>query len=294
MRVFMVNARTGELKMTTKDVPEVVVSDLGITRGDGIFESFSLARGAVQSLDAHIARLEKSAVILDLADELDFDVLKSAVVEAAEAFEKLDEFNGSQEYVIKLVVTRGPEECLDAGICLPTVWLHFMEFTTPRTVRIDGIKVVTLDRGYSTSVPKTSPWLLQGAKTLSYAVNKAVGREAKRRGADDVLFISSDGFALEGPTSNLLARFGSKFVTTRLDSGVLEGTTQKRAFDFLEKSGYTTAYELVPKDALYEADGLWLLSSGRQAAAIKELDGQNIYVDKKLNERLNEYLLSNP
>src|SRR5690625_3744673 len=68
------------------------------------------------------------------------------------------------------------------------------------------MKVVTLDRGLASTVVDTSPWLLPGAKTLSYAVNMAATREAVRRGAEDVLFVSTDGYALEGPTSTLLVR----------------------------------------------------------------------------------------
>ncbi len=53
-----------------------------------------------------------------------------------------------------------------------------------------------LDRGYRHDAERTSPWLLAGAKTLSYAVNRAMLREAARRGADDAIFVSSDGYVL--------------------------------------------------------------------------------------------------
>ena len=48
------------------------------------------------------------------------------------------------------------------------------------------------------------PWLLAGAKTLSYAVNMAALRHAERHGAGDVIFVSSDGYVLEGPRSTVV------------------------------------------------------------------------------------------
>ena len=90
-----------------------------------------------------------------------------------------------------------------------------------------------LDRGYDSDVAERAPWLLLGAKTLSYAVNMAALRYARKHGADDVIFTSSDGRVLEGPTSTVLlahveqtkapAAHGPPLITPQLDSGILPG-----------------------------------------------------------------------
>jgi 4-amino-4-deoxychorismate lyase len=184
------------------------------------------------------------------------------------------------------VLTRGIE-----GTEVPTAWVYAETAPDYRAVRVDGIRVVTLDRGYRHDVAATSPWLLQGAKTLSYAVNRAALREAARRGADDVVFVSSDGYLLEGPTSTLLLQNGNRVSTPRTDQGILAGTTQASAFEFFERAGLETAYDLLPVEELARADAAWLVSSVRQAAPVRAVDGAPLAVDDALTARLNEFLL---
>ncbi|WP_370544198.1 aminodeoxychorismate lyase [Frigoribacterium sp. VKM Ac-1396] len=260
--------------------PVVTAVDLGVTRGDGIFEAFGVVDGAVQALEPHLRRLARSAALLDLP-ELDLDVIREAVLASAAAHAPVP------FALTKLIVTRGLEGVPDSE---PTAWARTEVFEDHAAERRDGIRVVSLDRGYRHDVAQTSPWLLQGAKTLSYAVNKSVLREAARRGADDVLFVSSDGYALEGPSASLVARFGDRFVTPRTDQGILEGTTQEAVFDALTSLGHETAYELVPLERVREADALWLVSSGRQIAPVSTLDGQAVAIDHELTRSLVEAL----
>ena len=56
--------------------------------------------------------------------------------------------------------------------------------------------------------------------------------------ADDVVFVSSDGYLLEGPTSTLILRRGNRIRTPRTDQGILAGTTQADLFDFFEAEGF--------------------------------------------------------
>jgi 4-amino-4-deoxychorismate lyase len=257
------------------------VTDLGVTRGDGIFEGLGVSHGSIQALEPHLARLARSASLLDLP-ELDLDVIRAACLESARLHEP------APLLLQKLVVTRGVE----GGDGSPTAWVRTELMPDHDDERLNGIRVVSLDRGYRHDVAQTSPWLLQGAKTLSYAVNKSVLREAARRGADDVLFVSSDGYALEGPSASLIARLDGAYVTPRTDQGILEGTTQAAAFEVLRSLGHEVAEVLLTMDEVRRADALWLVSSGRLVAPLSSLDGEPVAIDAEVTRQLADALVS--
>jgi len=260
--------------------PLLRVDDLGASRGDGVFETASLVDGHVQALEAHLTRLVQSAAMLELPRP-DVAIWRDAVIAVARALTAQGIAAGS----LKFVLTRGVE-----GARVPTGWVlgtASPDFTRERT---DGIRIVLLDRGYRHDVTQTAPWLLAGAKTLSYAVNRAAQREAARRGADDVLFVSSDGYLLEGPTSSLLLRVGGRLVTPRVDLGILAGTTQADLFTWAGEAGFATGYELLTPDDLARADAAWLVSSVRHVAPVRAVDGRERAVDAELTARLNAVL----
>ncbi|TXK17335.1 aminotransferase class IV [Homoserinibacter sp. GY 40078] len=262
--------------------PQLRVDDLAATRGDGVFETISVSYGRLQALDAHLERLAVSARMLDLpAPQL--GVWREAIIAVGDALSA----TGLDEGSVKVVLTRGVE-----GGTAPTGWalgLPSPDFTRERT---EGISVVLLDRGYRHDVASTSPWLLAGAKTLSYAVNRAARREAERRGADDVLFVSSDGYLLEGAVSSLLLLHGDRLVTPRVDIGILAGTTQADVFAWAESEGLQTGYELLRPADLASADAAWFVSSVRHATPLREVDGVARPIDAGLTARLNEALLA--
>lgn len=259
--------------------PALSVGELSTQRGDGIFESVGVVDGHPQEVRAHLERLVNSAEICDLPAP-NLEQWRQAVARAAEHC-------GPGEAVIKLILSRGVEH----GPA-PTAWVTAAAATDFARPRVDGVKVVTLDRGYDSGVPARAPWMLLGAKTLSYAVNMAAIREAKRRGVDDAVFVTTDGYVLEAPTASLILRVGDTYVTPAPTGGILQGTTQLSAFAWLEGQGLRTAYRDVATAELTGADAAWLVSSVRLAAPISEIDGIPIPVDTGFTARLNEYLLS--
>ncbi|MGR6742258.1 aminodeoxychorismate lyase [Microbacterium sp. F1-18] len=259
--------------------PALTVGELSTQRGDGIFESIGVVGGHPQEVEAHLERLAHSAELCDLPAPNLAQWREAVAIAASEC--------GPGEGVVKLILSRGIEHGPT-----PTAWATAAAAADFTAARTDGIRVVTLDRGYAIDAPARAPWLLLGAKTLSYAVNMAALREAHRRGADDAIFFSSDGYVLEAPTASLILRRGDTFITPAPNGGILHGTTQLSLFDHLAERGFETAYETIPVDELRRADAAWLVSSVRLAAPIIELDGAALAVDAEVTASLNSYLLS--
>lgn len=258
--------------------PQLSVLDVAATRGDGIFETLSVGLGQPQALDAHLERFARSARMLDLPVP-ELALWRDAVLAIAHRLAD------HAEAWVKIAYTRGVE-----GQPLPTGWAYGTVSPEFRRERTEGVNVVLLDRGLRSDVSVTSPWLLAGAKTLSYAVNRAALREAQRRGADDVIFVSSDGLLLEGPTSTLVLRRGDELATPPDSCGILPGTTQVDLFTVADQWGLSTAVVTLTADDLYGADAAWLVSSVRHAAPVRSVDSAAFTIDTELSATMNEFL----
>ena len=261
------------LDPTTPAIPAI---DQAVVRGDAVFETIGVDRGTLRDLDAHLARLERSARMLDLPQP-DLRAWRTAVERAAALLP--EGTPGS----VRLVLSRGLE-----GSSMPTGWLTVAE--VDRDYAGSPVRVVLLERGQDSGLAERAPWLLAGAKTVSYAINMAAGREAARRGADDAVFVTSDGFVLEAPTSTVILREGDVLVTPDPGIGILPGTTQAHAFEVAERLGLAVRREDVAVDRLLAADAAWLASSVRLLAPVTEIDGAGRSVDAGLTAQLNDGL----
>ena len=127
-------------------------------------------------------------------------------------------------------------------------------------------------------------------------------RHAHKQGADDVIFTSSDGRVLEGPTSTvLLAHLETsddgagatvrRLITPQLDSGILPGTSQGALFAAAKAAGWELGYGPLEPQDLLDADAVWLISSIRLLAPVNHIDGKEIgtpALQKQLTAELNE------
>ena len=254
--------RGGAAVAVPADEPVLSAFDLGLVRGDGVFETVAVVGGSMPHLDAHLARMARSATLMDLADpgETAWRALTKAL---------LDGWPADVEGACRLTLTRG------LGTALPPTALAVLFAVPAETLRqrTEGISVVTLGLGVPADFRAQAPWLLGGAKTLSYAVNMAALRHAATRGADDVVFTSLEGRILEGPTSTVVWASGGTLHTPPIETGILPGTTMARLFDRAAQAGRPTAVTPGTVEELHAADAVWLVSGVRAAATVHTLDG---------------------
>lgn len=246
--------------------PVLRADDLGVLRGDGIFETLYVSGGGPWLLEEHLARMARSAARLEL-DLPGRDELASLVVLVCA------EWPATVEGALRLVCTRGPE---DGGPVTVFATLAAVGEEVRRSRR-DGIAVRTATLGLSATVRPEAPWLLGGAKSVSYAVNMASQRWARQAGVDDVLWTSADGYALEAPTSTLVWLDGRRLCTVPADrTGVLPGTTARWLLDHAGDLGLSADERMVRPETLPDLDGAWLTSSVRGCVAIRALDGTRL------------------
>lgn len=283
--LVMLDCAGGRCVAVDADEPQLRITDLAATRGDGVFETLLAHAGVVRKPAAHLQRMAASAASAELR--------MPAPTQWLEAMALALRVHGcSEEALVKLVLTRGPE---GEGVC--TAWVHVVDASgTYDQARSSGIDVVVLDRGYDCAAAQRAPWLMLGAKTLSYAVNMAALRHARTHGAQDVIFFSSDGWVLEGPTSTVvMARdiAGQRtLVTPPHDCGILAGTTQQALFDAAAQAGWRVEYAPLRPSELLEGDGLWLVSSGRLLAPVNRIDGQAVSRRPALDRELLALILA--
>lgn len=243
-------------------LPILRPDDLGVLRGDGVFETTLAVDGAPRDIDEHLDRLAVSAGMIDLA------------IPQPDAWWRgiravLAGWTGSSQMVLRLIATRGPEAGGE-----PTCFVIGSEIAESSVrQRISGIKILVLDRGFTGAEVVKAPWLLVGAKTLSYAVNMAAYRYAAANGADDVIYTGTDGTVLEAATSTVVIARGRE-LTTPPPEGILAGITIRRLLRAAADAGWHTLVAPVLPEDLHNADGLWLTSSVRLLTPVVAVDGR--------------------
>lgn len=253
--------------------PLLFADDLAAVRGDGIFETLLVRGGRACLVEAHLGRLTHSAKLMDLP-EPDLPAWRQAIEVAARQWA----LDTADEGAMRLVYSRGREHGHT-----PTAYVTVNPLADRvAAARHDGLAALTLPRELPAAGVDEMPWLLAGAKTLSYAINMAALRHAARQGAGDVVFVSSDGYILEGPRSTVVIAVGHDgeagtdlcLLTPPPWYPILRGTTQQALFEVARANGYDCDYRSLRVSDLIAAQGIWLVSSITLAARVHTLDGR--------------------
>lgn len=243
------------------DEPVIHADDEALLRSRAAFETTRVYGGRPFKLPEHLARLAGSAARLGLpeVDIGECERLAHLALEAASA----------PEAVLRLVWTAGRE-----NVGRPTALA--LVSTIPENLeemRRRGIELISLPLGLEADLRAVAPWLLGGVKSTSYAVNMAAEAEARRRGADDAVFLASGGIVLEGPVTNVWWRRERILYTPALELGILAGVTRATLMTEAASLGYEIREGAFPLEHLAGAEEAFTSSSVREVMPAVEVDG---------------------
>ena len=236
--------------------PVLRADDEALLRGRGAFETVRVYDGTGFRLSEHLERLARSAERIGLppVNVLQLRELASQAIEAA----------GVEDAVLRLVWTPGNGEDAPTALALVSALGDHYDALRERGQRLISLRGVRADE----------PWLLPGVKSTSYAVNMAAEAEARRRGADDAVFVDADGIVLEGPTTNVWWRRGHTLYTPSVELGILAGVTRAEVIALAAGSGYEITEGTYRLAELAGAEEAFTSSSVREVMPVVELDGR--------------------
>jgi branched-subunit amino acid aminotransferase/4-amino-4-deoxychorismate lyase len=251
----------------------LTVTDRGFQVGDGIFETLRVVGGRVLELPIHARRLQASAAVLAMPLPDDLEVCLEQAIAALCRANRLDGFD--TQVAVRVTVSRG---AVAGRALLPP------DDVRPNMVvqawLVDPPSPELLSRGLRLAISAvrrdpTSP--LATVKTTSRAEFVYARLEARRRGADDALFVTTDGYLAEATSASLFLVEGEGIATPSLDCGILVSATR----EWVISSGgpglglVVRQDHLTPED-LFAADEAFLASSVAGILPITSVDGRPI------------------
>jgi 4-amino-4-deoxychorismate lyase len=230
--------------------PVLRADDEALLRGRAAFETLRVYAGESFRLSAHLERLGRSAERLGLptVNALAFEELARQAIDAADV----------PDAVLRLYWTPTP-----LALALVSALPDHHDELRERGQRLISLRGIRADE----------PWLLPGVKSTSYAVNMAAEAEARRRGADDAVFVDGGDVVLEGPTTNIWWRRDRTLLTPSLELGILAGVTRAAVLELATELGYQVAEGAFPLAELAAAEEAFTSSSVREVMPVVELDG---------------------
>jgi branched-chain amino acid aminotransferase len=237
----------------------IPISDRGFLFGDGVFETARLHRGRFFRLAEHLARLRRSAGMLQIPMPPE-----QQLADVARELARRGEY---EEATLRIIVTRGADRTT-SGVELVTLQPMPPDWRA-RAERGWRVITATTRRAAASSGPPALK-----AIGRSYALLARL--EADAAGADDALLLSADDYVAEGPTWNVFWRVGERLFTPDTDVGILGGITRAIVSGIAADIGFDVRTGAYPATALDDADEIFATMTSVGIAAITELDGRRL------------------
>jgi len=119
--------------------------------------------------------------------------------------------------------------------------------------------------------PDTLPAMAKASG--NYLSGQLMGEEARRHGYVEAIALDAHGFLSEGAGENLFLIRDEVVYTPPLAAAILPGITRDTLITLARHMGYTVREELLPREALYCADEVFLCGTAAEISPVRAVDG---------------------
>ena len=247
-------------------VPEeravVSVFDRGFLYGDGLFETMRVFRGKPFRWEQHLERLQRGAAFLKIKLPFTPDALRAFA-------DELIAQNKMPDTLLRLTLSRGigARGYSPKGAENPTVVMSLHPTPVPENNSPPRWKLITSPH----HLPANEP--LAQFKTCNKLAQILARAEADAAGADEALLLNTDGFVIEGASSNLFWIERDTICTPPLASGILSGVTRAVVLEICQQLGFQIREANITNEQLKRADGIFVSLSSFGVVEVVSVGG---------------------
>ena len=241
---------------------KVSIEDRGFQFGDGVYEVIRTYTGRPFALEAHLARLDRSAAALDLIQPYSHAEWTDHILEGISraAF---------PEAKIYIQLSRGvaPRDHAYSTELTPTVVMTVREFhPLDRSVQAAGVDAMTTE---------DIRWGRCDIKSVNLLANVLARQQVKQAQVFEAILVRA-GLVTEGAVSTVMVVRGGTVMTAPEGPHILSGVTRAVVLDLARSEGMSVQERCVSQADLYGADEVFLTGTTVEVLAVVRIDGKVI------------------
>ncbi len=250
--------------------PSIAPLNRGFLYGDAIYEVWRTYRGVIFAWEEHWRRLLRSAAALHLELPFKPEPMLTEIRRTVAAFRETSRFAG--ELYIRLQITRGSGAIgLDPALADRPDFVLLVQPCPDLSVEkwTAGLRLSVATSVRRNPVESLSPaW-----KTGNYLNNVLALREARTRGADEVVILNLAGEITEAAVSNIGFVRDGVVVTPPVSAGILGGITRALLLEKIATmAGVTMREETIRPGDFATMDECFLLSTTKDVTPVAAID----------------------
>jgi branched-chain amino acid aminotransferase len=241
----------------------ISVFDRSFLYGDGLFETLRVSRGQPFRWQLHWDRLQRGAEYLHLRIPVAAEILLRAALELVQQ-------NAMPEALLRISLSRGigRRGYSAQGADQPSLVMFLHPVPEPDGRMLQGWRL----RTSSHRLPAREP--LAQFKTCNKLPQILARLEADANDAHEALLLNTDGYIVEGASSNLFWIEVDQVCTPPLAAGILPGVTRAVVGELCSRLGIGMSEKNIFPEKLEQSQGVFLSLSSMGIVEALSLDGR--------------------